>query len=376
LSEAEQRIQTVSQAIIATVALAFALYWLRPVLIPFTLSVFVALAISPMIEGLTHRLHVPRTLALAITLMMLVVLFGVIGAIVTGSVNSMAANAGDYQESLLTFARRILALLPDSLWQVVPRDELEQMTRISAAGVGSVVGTATNVVLGLVGRGTTVLVFVMFLLIGGGAWSRTETGTFGEMISSVRRYLVLNVAISAATGFLTGLILYLLGVPLAPIFGLLAFMLNFIPTVGSIVAWLLPLPVVIISPEVGPAASLLAFLLPGAVQVVIGTFLTPKVMGDSLDLHPVVILMALIFWGTLWGGLGMLLATPLTAMTRILTSKFASTHVISNILSGRIEWDVALYSDAVGIGRDAVKDAAGQDRGLSDGSPPAPGSND
>lgn len=345
MSEAQQRIQTVSQAIIATVALAFALYWLRPVLIPFTLAVFVALAISPVIEVLTLRLRFPRVLSLAFALVLLVVLFGAVGAIVTASVDSMAANAGDYQQNVLAFARRLIALLPEPLWQVVPREELEQMTRISAAGVGTVAGVVTNAVLGLVGRGTTVLVFVMFLLVGGGAWSRRETGTFGEMIKSVRRYLVLNVAISAATGLLTGLFLYLLDVPLAAIFGLLAFMLNFIPTVGSIVAWLLPLPVVIISPEVGPTASVLAFVLPGAVQIVIGTVLTPKIMGDSLDLHPVVILMALIFWGTLWGGLGMLLATPLTAMTRILTSKFEATHVIAELLSGRIEWDAEIYTD-------------------------------
>ena len=337
MSEVQQRVQTISLAILATVAVAFALYWLKPVLIPFTLAVFVALAISPLIDLLTLRLRIPRAISLAVALVLVVVLFVVLGALISGSVNSMAANAGDYQRNLVASARSLIALLPERLWEVVPREELEKMTRLSAASVGGVVAAVANTILGVVGQGTMVLFFVMFLLVGGGGWSRRETGVFGEMVSSVRRYLVLNVAISAVTGLLTGFILYLLGVPLAPVFGLLAFMLNFIPSVGSVVAWLLPLPVVMISPEMGPTASLLAFVLPGLVQFGIGNVLTPKIMGDSLDLHPVVVLMALIFWGTLWGGIGMVLATPLTAVTRILASKSPSTRSIAEVLSGRVE---------------------------------------
>ena len=99
-----------------------------------------------------------------------------------------------------------------------------------------------------------------------------------------------------------------LGVDLALVFGLFAFLLNFIPNIGSVIATLLPLPVVMFNPEITPSTAALALTLPAAVQLTIGNFIEPKLMGTSLDLHPVSILMALVVWGTLWGIVGMLLA--------------------------------------------------------------------
>ena len=99
---------------------------------------------------------------------------------------------------------------------------------------------------------------------------------------------------------LVGTVLAVLGIDLALVFGLFAFLLNFIPSVGSLIATLLPLPIVLMSPDVSVLVAVLAIGVPGGIQFTIGNVLEPKIMGDALDLHPVAILMALILWGMLW----------------------------------------------------------------------------
>ena len=145
---------------------------------------------------------------------------------------------------------------------------------------------------------------------------------------------MLQTLISMATGLLVGGVLTLLDVPLAMVFGLFAFLLNFIPSIGSIIATLLPVPVVLVSPEVSSGAATLAIALPAAIQFVVGNIISPKVMGDSLQLHPVTILLALTVWGSLWGIVGMLLATPITAVMRMLLERLEATRPLARLMAG------------------------------------------
>ncbi|NIP92137.1 MAG: AI-2E family transporter, partial [Akkermansiaceae bacterium] len=133
-----------------------------------------------------------------------------------------------------------------------------------------------------------------------------------------------------------GAILSLLGVPLALAFGLLAFLLNFIPNVGSLIATILPIPVVIITPEISGASAVLAIALPAVVQFAVGSVIEPKWMGDSLGLHPVAILMGLILWGMLWGIAGMLLSTPILVVMKILFEELEGAQPLADLMAGRL----------------------------------------
>jgi AI-2 transport protein TqsA len=172
--------------------------------------------------------------------------------------------------------------------------------------------------------------------------SQPRGGVWGQVEARIKRYIVTKLVVSAATGLLVGIILTVLRIDLALVFGLFAFLLNFIPSVGSIISTLLPLPVVLMSPEISPLAAVLAIALPAAVQFAIGNVIEPKVMGGSLDLHPITILLALIVWGMLWGVVGMLLATPLTAVMKILFERMELTAPVAELLAGRLD---ALQSD-------------------------------
>jgi AI-2 transport protein TqsA len=122
---------------------------------------------------------------------------------------------------------------------------------------------------------------------------------------------------------------------MAFVFGLLAFLLNFIPSVGSIIATLLPLPMAVAQfNTVWPIIGVVA--IPGTLQLVIGNAIEPKLLGRGLELHPVTILLALAFWGLLWGYMGMVLAVPITAIIRIILIRFETTRAMGNLLGGKL----------------------------------------
>jgi AI-2 transport protein TqsA len=144
-------------------------------------------------------------------------------------------------------------------------------------------------------------------------------------------------ALSAACGVSVWLVLAAFGVQAAVLFGLLTFLLNFIPNIGSAIATVLPLPFIWMSPSLGIGGMILASVIPAAIQFVIGNFLQPNLMGNSMKLHPVVILMALIFWGMIWGIVGMFLAVPITSIIRIACDRHELTKPVAELMAGNLD---------------------------------------
>jgi AI-2 transport protein TqsA len=331
----EQRIQTVCLLLLTSIGVAGAMYWLRPVMIPFVLALFISFALSSFVSLLVRRLRVPRVVALIATLLLSLLFFLLIGALVSMSVAQLAASAASYQEQFRTLVSELTELLARYLPNVDQELVAEPFSRIPMGSVGSVLAQTSSAIADILSKSALVLIFVLFLVIGGSG--AAPTGTWAVIESKINRYVVAKSAISGATGVLVGLVLWLLGVPLALVFGLMAFLLNFIPSIGSIVATLLPLPVVLTSAEISAPVAVLAIAVPGAVQILLGNFIEPKILGESLDLHPVTVLLALIFWGTLWGIVGMLLATPMTAIARILFEKLEPTRTLAEVMAGRLD---------------------------------------
>ncbi len=331
----EHRVQTFCLVVLTAIAVAAALHWLRPVMIPFVLAVFIALGLQPLITLQLRRLRLPRLVALLSTLVLGIGLLAILASLVSASVSQLSANADVYASQLSRLLDRIVAALPDAAFgDVAPEEALGSLTRIPVRSVGGMLVGTTNAIVEVLSRSLLVLIFVSFLLLGGAGVE--ATGVWREAEERIERFLVTKAVISAATGLAVGLVLALLGIDLALVFGLFAFLLNFIPNIGSIVATLLPLPVVLVNPEISSGVALLAIAIPGAIQILVGNVLEPRIMGSSLDLHPVVIVLALIFWGMLWGIVGMLLATPITAVLKIVLDRFEQTRLLGDLLAGRL----------------------------------------
>jgi AI-2 transport protein TqsA len=177
------------------------------------------------------------------------------------------------------------------------------------------------------------MMFLVFLLLGT-AKRQARRDLRGEVETRVRKYVITKTLISLLTGILVFFVLQMCGIGYAAAFGAFAFALNFIPNVGSIVACVLPIPVVLLTPDISTTRTILAIALPAAVQVGVGNVLEPKIMGQSLDLHPVTVLLSLMFWGMIWGVAGMFLAVPMTAVMKIIMERIELTAPVAALLAG------------------------------------------
>lgn len=332
-SGTEQRVQTVCLLILSALAIGFMLFWLRSVLVPVTIAVVLTFVLQPVVDVQMRFARLPRALAVITSLLLGVALLSVVVAVISSSVAQVAASAVSYQEQMQLLVEKVFNMLPLERLGVERESVLRDWAGGALGSVGDVVGRVLNAVMGMLSNAVLILIFLSFLL--SGVSGGTAGGVRAEIGTQIKKYLNAKLAVSAVTGALVFGVLAVLGIDLALVFGVLAFLLNFVPNVGSVIATLLPVPVVLMSPGITPLAAVLAIAIPGAIQFAVGNVIEPRIMGGSVDLHPVTILAALIFWGVLWGFVGMLLAVPLTATTRILLERLEITAPIGRALAGR-----------------------------------------
>ncbi|MHC4304064.1 MAG: AI-2E family transporter [Planctomycetota bacterium] len=360
----EQRIQIVCLLILTVVAIGMALYFLRPVLIPFVLALFFVYALSPAIDLQARRLKIRRWLAAVNTIVLGCVLLFLLWLLIWSSVSQMAANAAAYEKQMMLLIQDAADKLPLERFGIrteevpkfleapsdqseglapslkMPSDQSEELPPFLEVPSEMTRGLLTAVVssiMSVLSNGLLVVIFMIFMLAGKGGQTPPEGSLREQIDQRIKRYLLTKVLVSGTTGIFVGLTLWLLGVELAMVFGLLAFLLNFIPNIGSVIATLLPLPVVVLSPDLSMVAKILAFVIPGTIQFAVGNLLEPKIMGQSLDLHPVVVLLGLIFFGWLWGIIGMIIATPIVAITKITLERIDVTAPAARLLAGKLD---------------------------------------
>jgi AI-2 transport protein TqsA len=327
----DQQVQTTCLLILAVVATGFALTALRPVLVPFLLGLFFVYSLAPAIDWQMRRLRFPRGLAIATTVLLAVVLLVGVGIMVrnfvVGLAGSLEEYEGDFQQLLIQV--RDLAHLEDlspasdGAWLRLPPALAHQV-------LSSLISTSVD----LAGSAGMVLIFMLFIWFGGRPLPTHRNLLITEIEAKAKRYILEMVLFSALTGLLVGVTLAVLGVPFALMFGFLAFLLNFIPSLGSITATVLPLPIVLMSPGLSPVERVLALAIPAAVQFLIGNVIQPRVQSHSQNLHPVITMMALIFFGTIWGLVGAVLAVPLTGVAKIILDRVPATRAIGAVLAG------------------------------------------
>jgi AI-2 transport protein TqsA len=336
LSEQQQRIQTACLLFLASFAMAIALYLLRSAMIPFALSLALAIALAPLMHLLTQGCKLPRVVAIGMTFLLGLILLVALSGLIAVSVSQLAENGPEYEAHFAEMVTRISNALPLEKWGIDPAILSKPLDALPKGAVsGLLVGTMQSLT-SVFSQTFVVLIFLLFLLMGGSSLPKGKgTGLVAEATRSVQRYLTVKLATSSTTALLTFLILWFCNVPLALVFAIFAFLLNFIPNVGSIIAVLLPIPVLFLSPDTSLTTAILALALPSGVQFMIGNLIEPRLMGKHLGLHPIVILLALIFWGVAWGIIGMLLAAPITATLRIILERIPQTRPVAMVMAGK-----------------------------------------
>lgn len=321
---------TISLTLIAIISVAFALYFTRPIMIPFILALFVRILIDPIIDFQTKNLRVHRIVAIIVAIFIIIGLFVIIIPIIIDSLAIFLKSADDYNFKVLLLIETVINKL--QYFDIEVNKEIIRESFLSLPFLdwaSSALSNGAN----FVAKFFLVVIMTLFLLVGSTGAKKSQT--WENINNQVKKYIFVKFITSAFTGIIAGSIYWFLGLDLAMIFGTLTFLLNFIPTFGSIVAVLLPLPVAFLQFD-DPAIIIMVIILPAIVHMIVGNIIEPKMFGQAFDLHPVTIIVALISWGMLWGITGMLLAAPLTAIMRISFNNFDTTRPFALLLSGKL----------------------------------------
>jgi len=290
--------------------------------IPVLLAFFLAVLAFPLLFWL-RRKNVPAPFAVALTVLALVLVVSGVLFLASFSVNRMARVAPTYQEqfeAVFTSAGQHLAGfgIDTSNWL---SEELLDFQRLLSFATDAFARVAALLSVGLLVLLITVFVFVEALGFPRKLAAALGSGNevlerFNRINREVQRYLLIKTAVSLATGLTLGLWAWLLGLELPVFLGLTAFLLNYIPNIGSVFA---AVPAVLLALlQFGPASALATATGYVVVNIVLGNLVEPNLMGRRLGLSPLVVLFSLIFWGWLWGVVGALLAVPLTMVLKIL----------------------------------------------------------
>ncbi len=321
------------------------------ILLPLLFSIFLAVLCQPMVAGLVSR-RVPRVLAVLLVVSFLAAALLGLTALLGDSVRRFTDTVPRYRAPLMALARDSLAQLRAG---GVPTpsldlDGLDQLPLVDPGVIMQLVGQTLGAVLTVLSRLAIVLITTAFLLLESvelGLKIRAATGDGSPMGSSlakgagtVQRYLAIKTVASLVTGLVVGAINMALGLDFAVLWGVVAFLFNYIPSIGSIVAAVPPVTLALLQlgplPALGVAAGYLA------VNFAIGNVIEPRILGRRLGLSPLVVIISLFFWGWVWGPAGTLVAVPMTVVVKLLLEVNPETRWIAILLGSGAEAERAL----------------------------------
>ncbi len=327
---AQSTIQTVSLLVIATIMMGVALSYTRTMMIPFVFALFLSYFVAPSVGFLKREARFPHWLAVMSSMAIVLLLCTLFFLVIQGSVIRMINGFSAYEERVTLVSRDLVAFAARF---DIRLDQATLVSKMRELPIFSYIQGAASITIGFITDFLLVMVFLIFLVSAQRTGDK-KTGLAGEIDRKIRSYILTKI-LSNVVGALAVYIVYVsLGLDLSLMFAMLCFLLGFIPTLGSVVATVLPLPIAYLQyQEAWPIW--LVIVLPVVIQTVLGNFLEPKFIGRGLDLHPVTILLSLMFWGIIWGIAGMFLAVPITAVLKIMLERHPLTEKFAGVMAGK-----------------------------------------
>lgn len=310
-----------------------------PLLVPMLVAVFLSLVVFPLVAALQRR-KAPSWAAVTLTMLLVVGAMAGPGLVVQRTAVQFQEAAPRYQERLgemIVAARERLAgygLNVGELGEALHPGVVADLVGYGVAGAATLL---SNILL--------VLLLMAFILLEAASFTRKlrrarsleegESDFLSAVPGDVLRYLWIKTLVSLMTGLLIGFWVWVLGVDFAILWGFLAFLLNYIPNFGSILA---AIPAVLLAMvQVGPGWALLVAAGYVVVNLVLGNIVEPMWMGRRLGLSPLVVLLSLLFWGWVFGPVGMLLSVPLTMVGKLVMENIPDLRWVAALLEGEEE---------------------------------------
>lgn len=330
---------------------------LQSIFVPLIIAYFLFFVFSPL-NGYLERNKIPKGITILVDILIIVFIFGGISSIIIDSFSRFGAELPGY-------ARKLDAIVSSTALSIGLKDpafrnfHIEEF--IKTIDYKLVAGSIFSSTFSLLGSLLFILFFFIFVVTGhkniyeaiqrryterrmhyspialppdakertsGAEASREEViqTTFHSLTEQVQKYVTTKFFISLFTGALEGTIVWLFGVDFAIVWGVLIFLLNFIPNIGSLAGIVLPALMALVQfGSIGYALIMLGTL--AVVDNIIGNYIEPKIFGDRLGLNPLVVLLSLLLWSYVWGIVGAILSVPLTSMVKILISRSESPNL-------------------------------------------------
>ncbi|MCK9229733.1 MAG: AI-2E family transporter [Syntrophales bacterium] len=329
-------------ALLVLVAVGFVLKVAQQVVVPLVIAWLLTFVVNPVVEAMTKR-KIPLPIAILVVIILLLGI-GYMGVVfLQGRVVSIISAFPKYEQRMAMLVNEFSSRMDLKYNPLVDYDWARTIRNLLLSLSGSLFSILSNLL--------QIIVFLVFLLLGKPyskhkikrALSDEQAERITRIVtlisSGIGRYLSAQVLISFATGFFVWGALSIIRIDFPMTWGALAFFLNFIPYIGSIVASIPPIILAVVQyyPAIWPfVVTLLAVT---SIQMTIGNFIAPKVFGDRLNLSPVVVLLSLLFWGWLWGIVGALLAIPIASAIKITCENIEQLRPISYMMgSGHRYW--------------------------------------
>ena len=306
-----------------------------PMLIPFALALFLAVLTLPVTLWLNQR-RVPMPISVAMGVLVNVLLFGLIVLLSVQSASEFQVEAPRYRSRLYALWFRAIEGLEA---RGLPVGDVVTLDILQPERLFGLVGSTLSGVASLVSSVFLVVLILLFTLSEATVFPRKLRAIMGpgrgagprlaKTIREVQEYLGIKTLVSLATGIILGLWAWFLGLDFPVLLGVIAFVFNYVPTIGSVLAS-------------GPAVllALLQFSVPTAivtgvgyavVNLVFGNLIEPNLLGRRLGLSTLVVILSLVFWGWVWGPVGMLLAVPLTMVVKNLAREHSGPGLVRDV---------------------------------------------
>ena len=308
------------------------------IVVPFLLALFITIIAATPVNWLKNR-GIPDLLSVGIVLLIVIVILLMLSLMLGSTMAQFNEALPEYQTKLSDLTEKITALLSER------GVNIEEAGVLEAFDPGVVMTFANNLVIGLadvLSNVVLIMFMTMFMLVDVLDFPRKMKGVEGsssekmleqvaQLVKSTNEYTAIKALMSLGTGVLIWLGLAIVGLDFALLWGVIAFLLNFIPNIGSILA---AVPAVLLAlVQLGPANALIVIAIYAAVNTIMGNVVETKIMGSRLGLSTLTVFLSLVFWGWLFGSVGMLLSVPLTMAVKFAAMNNPQTRWFGILLS-------------------------------------------
>ena len=336
----------------AVVVVIYGMQMAKVLLVPFLIAAFLALITARPMLWLQQK-RVPSFLAALLIVSAIMLLLAIVGTILGSSIAEFTAALPGYQARLDVIVDGVFDFMVEHLNGDESMESLGDM--IDPGWAMGLVATILNSLKDVLTNTFLIIFTMIFMLLEVSSFSTKVQAAFGRSADSLRRpraflhdlgrYLGIKTLVSCATGLLAGLLTWSIGLDFPLLWAMLAFLLNYVPTIGSIIA---AVPAVLLAlVQLGPgeaSATALGFV---GINVAFGNLIEPRLMGYGVGISPLVVFLGLVFWGWVFGPVGMLLSVPLTMAFKLAFESKVSTRWIAILLGSERDAQYALNKQQV-----------------------------